>query len=71
LVTVLLVTGAVWSESTAPLLEIVYDVAEIGSDMLVLTVKDTVAVSPGARVPIVQVTVPLVWLHDVPPEQLK
>ena len=57
-VTVLLATGFVWSESTVPVFEIVYGVSEIGSVVLVLTVNETVAVSPGASVPIVQVTVP-------------
>ena len=42
----------------------------MGSVVLVLTVNETVAVSPGASVPIVHVTVPAAAPQEVPPEQL-
>src|SRR5690242_160224 len=42
----------------------------MGSVDFAFTVNDTVAVSPGARVPSVHETVPALWLQVVPPEQL-
>ncbi len=70
LVTVLLATGLVWSDCAFAVSLMVYGVAEIASDVLVFTVSLTVAVWPGANVPMVHVTKLPLRLHEVPPVQL-
>jgi hypothetical protein len=70
-VTVLLDVGVPTSvEVTLAVLEIVYGVSRRRARTPSRPSTVTVAESPGAASPTVHVTVPLVLLHDVPPEQL-